>query len=270
MASVDRSDACTALRATVPRLSALIRSASDPATPALGSWDVAGVAAHLSHAFDVVPALTTPDAAALIDDLWDLAQLTVAWVDRDEERDLAVLAERIDTRAEAFLAAVDGRADASFPWIVEGHEVPLTVLVCHLLNETLVHGHDIAVAAGLDWKIEPRHAALVVEGFLVPILARLDPSSLVQPSGDARFRARYDIRLRGAGRFGVVLRDGGATVVPSLEGRADCHLSVDPTGFLLVLWGRRSQWHALRRGQLLAWGRRPWVGLQLRSRLRTP
>ena len=52
--------------------------------------------------------------------------------------------------------------------------------------------------------------------------------------------------------------------------RVDCHLSVDPAAFLLVAWDRMSQWHAIPRGQLLAWGRRPWLGLRFRSLLRSP
>ena len=30
--------------------------------------------------------------------------------------------------------------------------------------------------------------------------------------------------------------------------------------FLLVVYGRRSQWPGILRGQLRAWGRRPWLG----------
>jgi len=37
-----------------------------------------------------------------------------------------------------------------------------------------------------------------------------------------------------------------------------------------VSWGRVSQWPAIGRGQLLAWGRRPWLGLKLRALLRNP
>ncbi|CAN5189865.1 hypothetical protein BH18ACT4_BH18ACT4_02820 [soil metagenome] len=52
--------------------------------------------------------------------------------------------------------------------------------------------------------------------------------------------------------------------------RADCHLWVDPAPFLLVAWGRKSQWEAVFRGQIVAWGRRPWLGPRLRGLMHNP
>jgi hypothetical protein len=49
-------------------------------------------------------------------------------------------------------------------------------------------------------------------------------------------------------------------VGPSQPGAADCRLTVDPVTFLLVAYWRRSQWPGILRGQLRAWGRRPWLG----------
>ena len=69
----------------------------------------------------------------------------------------------------------------------------------------------------------------------------------------------------------MVFDDGGMTVEASRpRQKVDCHLSVDPAAFLLVAWGRISQWQAIPKGQLLAWGRRPWLGLQLRGLVRNP
>ena len=65
--------------------------------------------------------------------------------------------------------------------------------------------------------------------------------------------------------------DGGTfSVEETPQGKVDCHLSVDPTAFLLVAWARISQWSAIPKGQLFAYGRKPWLGLQLRSWLRNP
>jgi len=60
------------------------------------------------------------------------------------------------------------------------------------------------------------------------------------------------------------------TVEPEPRGRIDYHLSADASALFLVMWGRTSQWHAILRGQLLGWGRRPWLGVRLRSLLRNP
>jgi hypothetical protein len=45
---------------------------------------------------------------------------------------------------------------------------------------------------------------------------------------------------------------------------------VDPVGFLLVAYGRSSQWSEIARGRIVAWGRKPWVALKLASYLVTP
>jgi hypothetical protein len=43
----------------------------------------------------------------------------------------------------------------------------------------------------------------------------------------------------------------------------DCHTSADAAALLLVAWGRQSQSEAIARGKLLAWGRKPWLGVEV-------
>ena len=43
----------------------------------------------------------------------------------------------------------------------------------------------------------------------------------------------------------------------------DCHVSADPVALLLVAYGRRSQWVPILTGRLVAWGRKPWLGVRL-------
>jgi hypothetical protein len=47
-------------------------------------------------------------------------------------------------------------------------------------------------------------------------------------------------------------------------------ISADPAALLLVLYKRRSQWPAIARGKLLAWGRRPWLAFSLAGRFHQP
>src|SRR6185312_17104123 len=92
-------------------------------------------------------------------------------VESDPERDLAVLAGLIEERAEEYFVECAGHApDEMRPWLVEGTAVPLSALTGHLLNETVMHGYDMAHAAGRRWRIEPAHAAMVVQQFFVPVL----------------------------------------------------------------------------------------------------
>jgi len=260
-----------ALEDAAGRLCGLLRSGPDPAAHALGEWSVAELATHVSHAFDIVPGLARKDRASPLGQLWDLSGETARWVAEDAERDLGVLATRIETRAAGFLSATATSAGSDpCPWLIEGSVVPLAVLACHLLNEATLHGYDIATADGRPWPIDGQAAALIFEGFLLPVFQVADHRALVIQEKTAGLRACFDVRLRGAGRFFLVLDDGELTVEAPSGRKVDCHLSVDPAAFLLVAWGRISQWRALPKGQLLAWGRRPWMGLQMRGLFRNP
>lgn len=271
VAEVDWEEARQALGNVVPQVTALIRSVHDAGAPALGRWSVADVATHLSHAWDIVPSLARGDGASPLRDLWDLGAFTTSRVDQDPERDLAVLADRIDERAGAFLDWVS-RSDPNepAPWLIEDVRAPGRLFVCHLLNESLIHGYDIARASGRPWTIDPSHAALVLMGFIFASWTVMDPRAIVDQAAAADLRATYDVRLRGRGRAFLVFDSGAVTVEGPSARRVDCHLSADPAAMLLVGWNRISQWKAIRKGQLLAWGRKPWIGLRLRALLRNP
>jgi hypothetical protein len=267
---VDAAAAQAAVEALSRRVVDLVRSARRPAAPALRAWDVTGVAAHLSHALDGVTAMAE-GGGGLLSDLWELSSLTEALVAGEAERDLAVLAGRIEATTARFLSIVRSEnGDGRRRWLVEGIEHSVTTLTCHVLNELVVHGRDIAMAEGVPWPISRSEGALVVCGFLLPVLASLGPA-MVDQEAAAGVRATLELRVRGGCRAVLRFDDGDFSVTgaPS-SGPVDCHLLVDPGAFMLVAWGRISQWHAIPRGQLLAWGRRPWLGLRLRALVRNP
>ena len=268
---VDWAQARIGLAETVPRVTALLRSGLDPDVPALGQWSIAETAAHLAQAWAVIPQLALGEAASPLADIWDLSAMTTSLVGDEPERDLGVLADRIEASAGAFLGTlVHADPDETGPWLVAGARLPLRSFVCHLLNESLVHGYDMARAARRPWSIDPAHAALVLTGFIWPVLATLDPRAMVDQRAAAGLRATYDIRLRGGGQAFFAFDDGTLRVEAPSERRVDCHLSADPVALLLVLWARKNQWSAIATGGLLAWGRRPWLGLRLRRLLRNP
>jgi putative sterol carrier protein len=63
---------------------------------------------------------------------------------------------------------------------------------------------------------------------------------------------------------------GAVTVAPKDGQRADCVINADPASFLLVGYGRASQWGPIMRGKLLAAGRKPWRALRFNSLLVNP
>ena len=268
---VDPAGAHAALTAVVPRLTALIRSVRHPDRHAVGDWNVGDVAVHLADAWAVLPTLSREGMASPIREVGELAALTAALVRQQPDRDLASLAGRIDAAAADFLAATDGRVDGTTaPWLVDGIRVPVSTFLCHLLSESLVHGDDIARAEGLPWTIERRHATLALMGFVMPMAQSLEPHALVHQDRAAGVHARYDIRFRGDGGVHITIDDGTMRIAPRTSARVDCHMSANPAALLLQIFGRRSQWHALARGQITSWGRRPWLGLALRPMLNNP
>jgi hypothetical protein len=276
-----------ALETEVGRVTSLLRTVRKPTAPAVGRWSAADVAMHLSQTWLVIPGLAGEDRSQFLDlvpglegdgvsflsDLWQLPAATVLGVQADGERDLGVLADRIDQRAAAFLATLRESSPLDVrPWLVEGTKVRLSLLACHLLNETMVHGYDVARADRRRLPIDRGRAALVFEEFLIPIMQVLDPRALVDQGTAAGLRIVYELQLRGGGRYLFAFDDGALTVEPSGSPgrRIDCHISADPAALLLVAWARQSQWAAIARGQLVAWGRRPWLGPRLRALMRNP
>jgi hypothetical protein len=276
-----------ALRDEVRRVTSLLRSIEDPTPHAVGRWNLGEVAMHLSQAWIVVPGLARGDLSrareilphlagdSLIGDLADLGETTILAVNSDPERNPSVLADRIEARAQEYLSECAGAdPDAPRPWLVHGITVRRSTLTYHLLNETVMHGDDIARAARRPWSIEPAHAAMVWGRFIVAVLQALDPRALVDPERAAGLRVTYDVRIRGGDRFHFVFNDGvlrieDPSLCPSL-GPVDCHLSADPVAMLRMVWNRQSQWSAIAQGKLLAWGRKPWLGPQFRALLSNP
>ena len=285
-AKADWQQGQDALRDGVAQLTTLLRSVRDPGVAAVGQWSLGEVAMHLSQAWiavpglarrdpswvnDVVPSLAGTAGDSLIRDIGDLGETTILGVRSDPERDPRVLADRIEARAqEYFSECVGADPDAPRPWLVQGATVRQSTLTYHLLNETVMHGGDIAHAAGRRWQIEPTHAAMVVGRFLVPVLQALDPRAMLDAEQATGLRATYDIHIRGGDRFHFTFNDGALTVEEPTSRDVDCHISADPVAFLRVAWSRQGQWSAIAKGKLLAWGRKPWLGPRFKGLIRNP
>jgi hypothetical protein len=280
---LDWSRGQKALRQEVGRVVGLLRSVRNPTAPALGEWNVAEVAMHLSQAWMAVPGLAGRDLSAVrevlpqvtgpsfIRDLWDLSALTSLGVQSDPERNCSVLADRIELRASAYFAAIDQSAAADpRAWLVDGAEVALSTLTYHLLNETVVHGWDIARGDGQRWEVRPESACLVLEGFLIPVMRALGPRDLVDQTVATGLRATYEIRVNGCQRYLFVL-DDGALRVEDPDGQAvDCIIDADPVAMLMVTWGRMHQAEAIVKRQLVASGPKDYLGPRFRALMRNP
>jgi len=268
-ATVETEAARRALGDVVPRLVALVRSIRDPQAPALGEWNAADVAMHLAHVWEVLPSLVAGEREPFLGGVEELAGLTTSLVRGEEGRDLEEIAARIERGAAAYLATPIPEETAR-PWMVRGSALPPSSFACHMLNESLVHGFDVARSQGLPWRIDPAYAGMAILGFLFPALSVVDPRFPVRQEKAAGVHASFDIRVRGAGSVHMLLQDGALTITPPGPRRVDCHLSGEATTLFLLIWGRTGQWRGVLTGRLLSWGRRPWLAARLPSMLRNP
>ena len=262
-------EARAALREVVPEFVRLVRSIPDPNAAAVGTWRAGDVAAHVSHVCGAdADALAGRELPTVTVSHASVAELTAAMLADDSERDPAVLADCIGTLADEF-DEVAARCQLDTTSWLGGARLAPSVVACHLLEEFLVHGHDIARASGRPWPIHRRHALLAIEGAALPIIAAL-PTAFVNADRAGSFRACVDIRLRGGGRTELVL-DGGSLRVGAADGHtADAHVSADPAALLLVLLGRQGIWKPLLTGKVAGWGRRPQKLLRLLNVLSPP
>lgn len=263
------AEAQLAIAQVLPQLTDMLRRHPEVTRTAVGRWTLPEVACHVSHAIekDTDAVLGRPLPSV------DLSPAAVAaWTESmltdDQERDVTVLAERIDTLGAAFLDIGEDPPAGPVSWI-GGAELPPSAVACHLLEELLVHGFDIAKAARRSWHIEPGHAALAITGAAVPIIAAR-PQSWVKPNHNPLARARVEIRLRQHERFALVLDRGLRAELPPSPTHPDAVISAAPDELLLVMLGRRSHWRALLRGRVVAWGRRPQAVLTLLGNINPP
>ena len=243
-----------AVDTTAHRASLLLRSSSHPDRNAIGTWTVGETANHLSHcytsfldAFDDGIDVAPEDIDAHNADV--LAE--------DTERDLDVLATRVEAGVGPYLAKAGATDQDTIVEIFRGMKVPASGVSATLLGEALVHGWDIARAEGLPWPIEPEHAVLVMEG-LVPVSPHF-----VDPDAVEGLQATFEIRLRGGPTQFWQFGDGQLTIGDTPIEPIDCHISADPVTLLLMAYNRIGPTMPTLTGKVRVWGRRPWLALRL-------
>ena len=180
-----------------------------------------------------------------------------------DQTDPGRLAEVITVGAQRFLelvAAADPQMECETPWYGPGRTRTPDCLTALALGELTVHGYDIATGTGRPWPISAEHAKLIV-GTVCPEMWPL----VVRPEAARGAPMTYEVRLRGDGPRYVIRVSDGTAEVRAAGGPVDCVISADPATFLLVVYGRMPLGRALLRGGMLAWGRRPWLGLRFKD-----
>lgn len=261
-----------ALHQAVARSADLWRSVATPDAPAPGLvWTAAETAAHVvGDLRDYTQALTrhangymthpnrpTESPSRLS------ALVNARHLEEVPERDLHRLADMLQTSADAYLNAavnVEPTVPIATP---NGLVIPPATMAALLLGEQLIHGLDIARTAGIAWAIAAADAHLVIPGVL-----SVAPQYL-RPAAAAGAHVSFELRMRGGPSYRMAVDDGTAVVTAAGE-KTDCIIDADPVVFLLLGYGRVSQFAPVLRGQLRPRGRKPWLAAKFGRLIASP
>jgi uncharacterized protein (TIGR03083 family) len=268
----DHDQCLDAFRDAVGRTTQLWRSLEDPNAPTSRvDWTAAEIAAHMVGGIrDFTQTLTRyangymTHANPPMESPWKLgAKVNARHLEAIPERDPNRLADMLEEAALAYVAVASSADLSAVIATPNGLVIAPSTMTSLLLGEQVVHGLDVARSAGAPWTITDDDAHLVIPGVL-----NIAPEYL-RPSRAVGTRVSYELRMRGGRRFRLAVADGVATVTAAGE-RADCVITADPVAFLLLGYGRVTQWPQIFRGRLRAGGRKPWLALRFGSLLVTP
>ncbi|GAA1954011.1 SCP2 sterol-binding domain-containing protein [Catenulispora subtropica] len=200
-----------------------------------------------------------PPRADLIHRISDLNALTLAQA--APEAHFATPA-RIRAGADAIVAATAGCDPAEprlVPWFGEDTRLQLGTVVGLFLSETLLHTLDVARASHQKWPIPSGTARLIISLAFPELMPRT-----VDRERTARMEAAVRLHVRGGTTIGIDVHGGEVRAVRDPgPGRTDCHISMDPVGFLLAASGRASQNRQIAAGRMIPYGRKPWLAPQV-------
>lgn len=238
------------------RFANLIRSIPELSDPAVGTWNLHQVAAHVLGVVGAYADIARGEGSPYTD-LARVGEVNEKRMATVSDRTPFGLSQQLQDLRPVVAAALEG-PDA----LVPGHDGVLqlrSIAAGRILGETIVHSWDVATAAQRMWWIEPADAALIFRSFL-PFLPLF-----VHPQNARGFTGRFDVRMRKFPEARAVLafRDGELTVEAEPQGRVDCTLMGAPASMILVVHRRIGLANPILRGQLAAWGRKPWLGFRL-------
>jgi uncharacterized protein (TIGR03083 family) len=239
----------------------LLRRAAPKATskvPRL-EWTASELGAHLV----TEPRRFERLGRGVVESLTDTAGQNQSELEAVGETDPARLADIFLAEHASFMSQAAKHAATDpfrwFDWEMEWGEAAGIYL-----GELCVHSLDLSRMVGASWSMDREDAVRVVAG-----VVRILPG-FVDAQAAAGFTGSYELRFRKGPSILVRFSDGTATVSPKDGVKADCVISADPVAFLLVGYGRVSQWGPIARGKIMAMGRKPWLGFKFNKLLVNP
>jgi uncharacterized protein (TIGR03083 family) len=258
-------DARTAVEVLSAALTDLLRDLPTADTPIEGSqWSIRDAAAHLTNITMVYTEMATGAASPIAQFPSGVSRHNAQRLADNADMAPAALAKSLIVATEQFAEATTSRAPSTSIRFHGGMTLNLSQLAAALLGEYVLHGYDIALAAGAAWPIDPAHAALVLPCY-IPVF-----SLLTDPETSHGHTAAYRLELGAAGRFTARFVDGALSIEAPDTGPVGCTITADPVAFLLVASGRLSQWTAIALGLMTTTGQHPELGLGFAARIHFP
>jgi len=261
---VDLAAATVCLEHLGDRFAALVESIERPDVLAHGlEWTVAETAVHVVTGFDYYTAtirgedfVLTPRAPGEPFTRY-FARENKLQIDAEPERDPAKIAVRLRASLRELVdTARAAGPDAVVVFSGPGYSEDITTSVCTIIGELVVHGFDIARAIDAEWKVDPASSVLAVYATTAALPLALDHDAAAGKD------IHVKVHLRHGTAFSIHFRDQRAWCDLTVE-RADVNVSADPLAYLLVGYGRMGLLGPVVRGQLLVWGKKPWVVLEV-------
>lgn len=256
---IDLATVTAAADKALDRVANLVRGIPEQSAKAVGDWSIAQTAAHLMGVVGAYIDIAAGKGSPYTDiDPRAVAATNADLMARITERTPFQLAEQIQALRPALAEAIGDEPDGLVPGHA-GMQQLRSIASARILGEAVVHGWDISMAAKRMWWIEPSDAAMVFRSFLpfLPLFVDTEKAKGVN--------ARFDVRVRKfpEARAVFAFRDGELLVEAEPQGRVDCTLSGAPASMILVIHRRIGLWGPIARGQMSAWGPKPWLGFRL-------
>ena len=251
---LDRDESLSSIAGSARAWRELVGRIEDPQAIAIGHWTARDVVVHVCHLYELFAQLVAGGKSPIRDHLtigeeWD------ALVKADPQQDLGAAADRAVEAADAFIRAATADVWEEEVWWHGDLRVPVYSLAGFLVNEAEVHSFDVARSQDDDWELSRSKAVEGIVG-LLPVLPYF-----VYAEQAKELRAVYELRVRSGPTVYITVRDGVLSI-DATPAPADCKLSVDPVEYVLVGFGRRSQWVPIATGKIVAWGKKPWLSLK--------
>lgn len=192
----------------------------------------------------------------------DFARFSAEQRSHIDTGDLAVVADHLRSEVTGLLVELDALDAAGGDGRIGGVDAPRWQYgqpttarnwAAAILSELVIHGQDLAGLTGNPPRLTRDQANAVLPAMFAVAPAFTDPEKARRAAGV------YHMHFRGGADWIYRIGEAGdLTVERGRPDRPDARLDADPAVFVLVALGRRNPNLAALRGQMIAWGRRPW------------